>query len=169
MSRRRALPRSVSLALMGSATCLVAVGLTDHRVLALSAVLALAAGWASLRIARAELADSRRSHARDRAAQTRAFGSLLVQKSFEQVAFATEMTERLAARERQVVELEGTLRLSERRAAHAEERIRRTRSWESSGQAELDTVVDLLAWEDRSSVSRSEPSATSTRATGHGA
>jgi hypothetical protein len=87
------------------------------------------------------------------------------------------MGERLTAATREVRELEGTLRLSECRALEAEDRVRREAragdhararvaelevalairtaeaadelaSWSAAG-ADLDTVVDLLAWEER--------------------
>ena len=92
------------------------------------------------------------------------------------------MTERLGHTEREVRELEATLRLSERRAVDAEERVRREArrgedararvaelevalairtaeeadelaSWEMDREQhrDVDTVVDLLAWEERGS------------------
>ncbi len=177
--RRRSVRVTVAVGCMtvGTTAVVAALPVGTLAPLVVAAVLALACGWAATRIMYSELVQSRRAHARDRAAQARAFRALLADRSTEHTAFAAAMTDRLAARDRELRELAGTLRLSERRAVDAEERVRRearrlndarTRVaelevalairtaeeadelavWEA-GTAELDTVVDLLAWEDR--------------------
>jgi Skp family chaperone for outer membrane proteins len=177
--RQRSVRVTVAATLLGAGTAAVVVALALATVAALSvsSVLALLCGWAATRIVWTELAQSRRLHAQDRAAQARDFRELFVQRSAEHAAFASAVTDRLVARDRDVRELEGTLRLSERRATDAEERVRREArraneaqqrvaeletalairtaeeadelaSWSADGRmAELDTVVDLLAWE----------------------
>jgi chromosome segregation ATPase len=123
---------------------------------------------------------SRRTHARDRAAQAQSFKTLFAERAAEHATFATAMGDRLTTRERELRELEGTLRLSEARATEAEDRVRRESrranqaqervaelevalairtaevadelaSWVPGGYDDMDTVVDLLRWEDRSS------------------
>jgi len=177
---------TAAVALLTLATVAVAAALAAASVLALgaAALLSLACGWASIRILYTEILQSRRQHARDRADQARAFRTLVTERASEHLAFTTTMTDRLSSREREVLELEGTLRLSEARAADAEARARREArravdarervaelelalairtaeeadelaSWEP-GHLEADTVVDLLAWEDRGARERSQ-------------
>ena len=170
---------SLAAALLASATLLTVGALAAGRVLALAvaATLATVCGWAAFRILRAELLEERHQNARARAAQADAFRELFTLRSAEHAAFVTALGERLAAATREARELEGTLRLSECRALEAEDRVRREaragdlararvaelevalaiRSAEeadelagwSAASAELDTVVDLLAWEER--------------------
>jgi Skp family chaperone for outer membrane proteins len=179
--RQRSVRVTVAVSLLGAGTAAVVVALAVATVAALSvaSVLSLLCGWAAARIIWTELAQSRRFHAQDRAAQARDFRELFVQRSAEHAAFASAVTDRLVARDRDVRELEGTLRLSERRATDAEDRVRREArraheaqqrvaeletalairtaeeadelaSWSATGgMAEMDTVVDLLSWEDR--------------------
>lgn len=182
MSARRRRQRSVrvtiAVALLSAASLLVLAAVLTWRPWLLAAVSLLAAGcgWAACRITYSELRDTRRAHARERAELTRGFRDLFDARSREHAAFASAMTDRLATRDREVRELEGTLRLSERRAVAAEERARReTRRAHDAEQRvvlledaltirraeeadelaswpadDADTVVDLLAWEDRS-------------------
>ena len=138
---------------------------------------ALAAGWLVLRLAWTELRLQRRHSTRERAWQAAAFRDHVTRTAAEHTTFATVVAQRLADRDRDVRELEGTLRLSEARADAAEDRVRREvrrvddarnrivelevalairraeeadelATWEPGGP-EVDTVVDLLAWEDR--------------------
>src|SRR4051812_32905723 len=146
-------------------------------ILALSAALSVGAGAAAVRMLLDELRDGRHQHSRDRAVQARRFTGLLADGSAQHVQFIGLMTEQVASRERDVRELEAALRLSERRAVDAEGRARRQAervatsaqriaelevvltirdaeeadelaTWSSTPDAsEVDTVVDLLAWE----------------------
>lgn len=183
--RQRSVRVTVAMVLLALATLVVVAALSVATVPALvaSSSVSLACGWAAARIMWTEVAQSRRSHARDRAAQAQAFRVLFTARSSEHAAFATAMTDRLVARDREVRELEGTLRLSEARATEAEDRVRREsrRAQEAQervgeleellairtaeqadelatwdGGADLDTVVDLLAWEDRTQATSSD-------------
>ncbi len=176
--RQRSVRVTTAVLLLGLATVVVvaAVSVATVPALVTSSLVSLTCGWAAARIMWTEITQSRRSHARDRAAQAQAFRVLFTARSSEHAAFATAMTDRLVTRDREVRELEGTLRLSEARATEAEDRVRRESrranqaqervgeleellaiqtaeqadelaSWD--GTADLDTVVDLLAWEDR--------------------
>jgi hypothetical protein len=169
----------------GTLSVLAALALGSHAGLAIASVVALACGWAAARIGYTEVAQSRRAHARDRAAQARAFRALFNDRAVQHAAFVSTVTDKLAQQHREVCELEGTLRLSEVRAAAAEDRVRRESrrandaqervveleaalairtaeeadqlaSWESSPYGDMDTVVDLLAWEDRSQAAIAE-------------
>jgi hypothetical protein len=178
--RQRSVRVAVAVGLMVTATVAViaAVPLSSYPLLSCASLLAVVCGWAAARIIHTEVVQSRRAHARDRASQAQAFRVLFTERSKEQATFASAMTDRLASRDREVRELEATLRLSERRATNAEERVRRESrraveasrrvselevalairtaeeadelaAWDASGQAEMDTIIDLMAWEDR--------------------
>src|SRR3712207_5831971 len=127
-SRRRQrsvrLGTSVGLMAAASVAVLVTLPVAGSPLFAGAAVLALLCSWAAVRITQAEVVQSRRAHARDGAAQGRAFRLLLTARSQGQAAFAAAMTERLTSRDRQVGELQATLRVSERRAADADDRAR---------------------------------------------
>jgi hypothetical protein len=169
---------AVALLSAGTVAVVVALALASVAALSLASALSLVCGWAAARIVWTEVVESRRVHARDRAEQAQSFQTLFTERSTEHAAFAAALGDRLTARERQVRELEGTLRLSERRATVAEERVRRESrranqaqervselevalairtaeeadelaSWVPGGYDDLDTVVDLLSWEDR--------------------
>jgi hypothetical protein len=177
--RQRSVRVTVAAALLAAATLLSVGALAARQVLALgiAATLASVCGWAAFRILHAELLEERRQHARDRASQAQGFRALFAHRSAEHAQFVTAMGERLAATTREVRELEGTLRLSECRALEAEDRVRREArageqarvrvaelevalairsaeeadelaGWSPAG-ADLDTVVDLFAWEER--------------------
>ena len=95
-------------------------------------------------------------------------------KQAEHTTFTVTMTSRLAEKDQTIRELDGTVRLAERRADIAEERVQREakraneaqarlsdllddvlaarEEMDESGEAalqDLPTIVDLLAWEDR--------------------
>jgi hypothetical protein len=176
--RQRSVRVSVAAALLASASVLTVGAVAAGQLLALliAATLATVCGWAAFRILHTELLEQRRQHARDRAAQADAFRLLFTHRTAEHAAFIAAMGERLSVANREVRELEGTLRLSECRALEAEDRVRREaragdrararvaelevalaiRSAEEADElaswsagADLDTVVDLLAWEER--------------------
>src|SRR5215213_2435009 len=168
---------AVVLLALATAAAVGALVTRDGAVLAGVLVAAVGCGWLALRLSCSELRLLRRHTARDRAWQAAAFRDHVSRASVEHAAFAAAMTQRLAGRHREVRELEGTLRLSEARACAAEDRVRREvrrvddarsrivelevalairraeeadelATWEPGGP-EVDTVVDLLAWEDR--------------------
>ena len=88
-------------------------------LLSASSVLALALGWAALRIMWTEILQSRREHAADRAAAAGAYKSLFSLRAAEHAEFTTAMTERLAESNLSIHELEGSLVLAQRQAAEA--------------------------------------------------
>ena len=170
-------PTGAALLALSTVTAVLALAVGTPSLLATALVVALLAGWLVLRLACTELRLLRRHAARDRAWQAVAFRDHVTRTAAEHRTFAEVVARRLACRDRDVRELEGTLRLSEARADAAEDRVRRevtrvedarTRivelevalairraeeadelaTWEPGGP-EVDTVVDLLAWEDR--------------------
>jgi hypothetical protein len=144
--RQRSVRVTVAGTLLAAATAgLVAtLPLPEPGPLRVAVVAALLLVWAAARIGHQELVTTRQEHARDRARQARAYSALLEARVGEQAVLAR----RLAGRERDVRELEAVIRLVERRAVHAEQRLRRG-ELTAVDQANVDTVVDLLAWEDR--------------------
>ena len=176
---------AVALMALGTAAVVVALSLATVTALSIASVFSLVCGWAAARIVYSELVEGRRVHARDRAAQAQSFRALFTERSAEHAQFAAVMSDRVTAREREVRELEGTLRLSEGRATDAEERVRREArranqaqervaelevalairtaeeadelaGWVPGGYDDMDTVVDLLRWEDRSQALQAE-------------
>ncbi len=148
--RQRSVRVTVATVLVLVATCAVAatLPLTDPLPLRVAAAGALVLIWAAARIVHRELVTTRQEHARDRARQARGFTAVLEARAAEHAAVVHRLGVRLTGSEREVRELEATLRLAERRAVHAEDRLRRG-AIGAVDQAQVDTVVDLLAWEDR--------------------
>lgn len=177
--RQRGVRAVVAAVLLGAATGGVAVALAVATVTALSiaAVVAVLCGWIAVRIVHAEVVATWRRSARESAGQAEAFRTAAAAAASEHLHFVEVMDQRLAGREREVRELEGTLRLCEARAGAAEDLARREAgraddalsrvvdlevalairraeeadelaTWEPVG-SDADTVVDLLAWEDR--------------------
>jgi hypothetical protein len=175
--RQRGVRVTVAGALLALAALLTvtALAIATVPVLASACIGTLLLGAAAARILLAEVRQSRRDQARERAAQARAYDAILADRSRAQRALTWTLVERVAAREREVSELEGTLRLLEARAAYAEDRARcdsrrlvdtqvrvaeletalaiRTAeeadelaSWSTATDPGADTVVDLLAW-----------------------
>ena len=184
--RQRSVRVTVATSLVSLATLVVVLALPTQSPLwlSLSSVFALVAGGAASRIVYAELLQSRRDAARDRATQASAYRAMFSERAGEHAEFTTVMTDRLVARDREIRELEATVRLGEKRALEAESRVRRESrrandavarvaelqealeirraeeadelaSWDPESDiggmlgADLPTVVDLLAWEDK--------------------
>lgn len=150
--RQRSVRLVVAVTLMSAATLLVALALPTGSALwlGLSAVFALACGWASARIVWTEVLQSRREAARDRARQAQAYRSMYAERASEHAEFTTAMTDRMSRRDREVADLQAEVDRAVRRAAGAEERVA-----ELERAAEhADEVADLVAWEERVSAPR---------------
>jgi hypothetical protein len=168
---------AVLLVAAAAALVVAALLVDSATALALSAGLAVVAGAAAVWMLVDELRDARHQHSRDRAVQARRYTRLLAEGSAQHVDFMQRMNQRMELRERDVRELEAALRISERRAVDAEGRARRQAArvsaaaeritelevaltirdaeeadelatWSSTpDSSEVDTVVDLFAWE----------------------
>jgi hypothetical protein len=174
--RQRSVRVTVAVALLTVASLAVLLALPTQSPgwLSAASVLALACGWAAARIVYTELVQSRREAAADRAAQANAYRTLFATRAEEHAEFSTAMTDRLARRDRDVTELEATVVLAEKRAIEAEARVQREARRANEAQRlvedlreqleirkaeeadelaswdpELDTVVDLMAWEEK--------------------
>jgi len=119
--RQRSVRLTVATVLLSVATVGVVLALPTQSPVLLSAssVLALALGWAALRIMWTEVLQSRRENAADRAAAATAYKSLFSLRAAEHAEFTTAMTERLAESNLSVRELQGELVLAQRQAADA--------------------------------------------------
>lgn len=176
--RQRSVRVTVAVALLTLATLVVVAALPTQSAgwLSASSVFALLCGSLASRIVYSELLQSRRDAAEDRAAQAQAYRVMFSERAVEHAEFTTAMTDRLANRDRSIRELESTIVLAEKRAMEAETRVKRESrraneamqlvselqqaleirkaeeadelaSWE--GAMEAETVVDLLAWDDK--------------------
>lgn len=135
MSGSRRIQRSVRVgvaaALVALTVAVVVAALLTSRGVGIAAAMSAVLGAVALRMAYAEVVETRRRSARDRAEQARAFGASLAVTHADHRAFTAHVTERLAAdstligvRDRTIAELTGTLRLADRRADEAIGRAR---------------------------------------------
>lgn len=179
--RQRSVRVTVAVALVAAATLVVLLALPTQSPLWLSfsSVFALLCGATASRIVYTELLQSRREAAADRATQAQAYRVMFHERAAEHAEFTTAMTDRLAASDRSIHELEGTIVLAEARAMEAESRVKREArraneaqelvaelqeqleirkaeqadelaTWEGwDGAFDAETVVDLLAWEEK--------------------
>jgi Skp family chaperone for outer membrane proteins len=179
--RQRSVRVTVAVALLCLATLVVVLTLPAQSPvwLSFSSVFALLCGATSSRIVYTELLQSRQEAATDRAAQAQAYRRMFNERAAEHAEFTTTMTDRLAARDKSIQELEGTIVLAEARAIEAETRVKRESrraneaqelvaqlqeqleirkaeqadelaTWEGwDGALDVETVVDLLAWEEK--------------------
>ena len=175
--RRPPSPRVVcasALLLLCVAACAATLlGAPDRAAAALPAV--TAAGLVAALLLRSQLRAERVEHATDRLAQAHAFTETYLARSAEHTAYADNAGRALHALRRQVRELEGTLRLAEARGDEAEHRLREERGRLLRAEVRLielevalerrasdqidelaawprddvDTVVDLLSWDQR--------------------
>jgi hypothetical protein len=175
---------TVAVALLVLATLVVLAALPTQSAgwLSVSSVLALVCGALAARIVHSELLQSRREAAADRAAQAKAYRTMFSERAEEHAEFTTAMTDRLLRSEREVRELEGTLVLAEKRAIEAETRVKRESRRANDAldlvaelkealeikaaqeadelaiwDADVPTVVDLLAWDEKVNVSAQGP------------
>jgi len=156
----------VAVGLLSVATVAVLASLPTRSVLwlSLASVLGLGLSWAALRIMWAELLQSRRENAADRAAAATAYRDLFSVRAAEHAEFTTAMTERLAEAHICQRELEGLVSQQETRAMRAEAKLAaETKSLAESkgrvsalaetvaalqGEGGHESVVDLVAWEE---------------------
>jgi signal transduction histidine kinase len=131
MSGRRRVQRSVRITVaVGLVVCsavLVAVAAiaSDPTSLLLVAAGSVGLGIAAVRVMYAEVVQTRREAARGRAEQARAFGAVLSSTYADHARFTALIVSRLSARTRRISELNGTIRLADKRADQAEARADR--------------------------------------------
>lgn len=178
-SRRshRRLRVTVAALILAAATAVTVPALVTQSVLWLTvaAVVALVCGVVATRIVYTDMVHTRRETAADRARQADAYRLLFAERARENVDFADSMAKKVASRDRTIGELEGTIRLAEKRADVAETRAKKETlraddatlqlsnlqrqlqisdpeliddlaAWEGT---DLDTVIDLMSWEEK--------------------
>jgi hypothetical protein len=180
---------AVALLGLGTLGVVLALPTQNPVWLSVSSVLALLFGATASRIIYSELLQSRKEAATDRAAQAQAYKAMFVERAAEHAEFTSAMTDRLVRRDRSIHELEGTIVLAEARAIEAETRVKRearranealelvaelqeklqiraaeeaeeATTWEGwDGVMDAETVVDLLAWEEKAQAGSGESSA----------
>jgi len=147
--RQRSVRVTVAVVLLSVATVGVLAALPTQSpvLLSVSSVLALALGWAALRIMWTEVLQSRRENAADRAAAATAYKSLFSLRAAEHAEFTTSMTERLAESNLSVRELQGELVQAQRQAADAlvrAEAAERTLGDARERVGELEQSIEVL-------------------------
>ena len=163
--RQRSVRVTVAVTLLSVATVAVLASLPTQSPLwlSLASVLALALAWGALRILWAEVLQSRRVNAADRAAAAAAYRNLFAVRAAEHAEFTTAMTERLAQAHLSQRELEGLIAQHESRAQRAESKlvVETEALTESRGRVleleqlvatlrtEDDAVVDLVTWDEQ--------------------
>jgi hypothetical protein len=183
---QRSVRVSVAAGLLVLAAVVVVAAVVTSTWVSAAAVACLLAGATSSRIIYTEVTQTRRDSAVARAEQARDFGHAMTKTHAEHLTYTATMMTRLADRDQEIVSLNGTIRLAEKRADVAEARVKRESKRANDAQerlsalleevraaqeaadqaaaeesaevwaglgipeaAELPTVVDLLAWEER--------------------
>lgn len=126
------------LAAAGGVAATVALGTGVEVAAVAAALLSLVA----VRILYAEITHTRRTASADRSAQARSFGAAMAVKQAEHTEYTKVMSYRLASRDRTITELEGTVRLAERRADVAEDKVKHEAQRANEAQTRLSDLLD---------------------------
>lgn len=163
--RQRSVRVTVAVTLLAVATALVVLALPTQSplLLSLASVGAIVLSWAALRMMWTEVLQTRREHARDRAAQASTYKTLFAERAAEHASFTTAMTDNLADAQKQIHELSGSLALEQQLRTRAEVSLestsaklvdahKRVNDLESQVvrlQAEVEAAADdaLASWE----------------------
>lgn len=146
-----------------------------------AAIVSVVCGALAARMVHTEVIQTRRDASRGRAAQARDFVAIVARLRTEHSASTDALASRLAQRDSTIDELNGTIRLAEKRIDVAEAHGRREAQRADDAQArltqlldqvlaqqvagvldeqagdDLPTVIDLFAWEDRAAASVADP------------
>lgn len=110
---------AASLVALSAALVLGAVALDNSVLVVLAAIASVGLGASAVKIIHAELVQTRRDAARDRALQAQAYRDITARRTAENVAFAQDMKARIAEREELIGHLEVELGKALERAATA--------------------------------------------------
>jgi uncharacterized membrane-anchored protein YhcB (DUF1043 family) len=152
-SRRRQRSTRLTVAVVLLVVAALAVGGAivsgSWLVVTLAAVLGVALGAAATRITHAELAETRRDAARDRAEQAQAYRRLTEERSAEHAEFVETMQTRAARQDTSIHELEDALTAAQHRAAEATRKMnaeaRRADAAERAGADDARELGERLA------------------------
>lgn len=152
--RQRSTRLTVAVVLLVAAALIVTGGVVSGSfvLISVAAVAAVALGAAATRITHAELAQSRRDAARDRAEQAQEYAALTERRTTENAQFVHAMNTRIADRESTIEQLEGGLSKARKRALEVTRKMnteaRRADIAEERGKvtaAELDGAQERAA------------------------
>lgn len=183
---QRSVRLTVAATFVGLGVLAVLGALALSAAVAAAAVLAALTGVVAVRIMHTEVVQNRRDTSRSRADQALAFGHALAGLRSEHAEVVSEMAVVLVQRDCSIRDLTSRLRVAEDRTASADARADREARRADAAQTRLSevldavlaqhvsmaepdestdlsderrplpTVVDLLAWEERSTASRTE-------------
>lgn len=128
--RQRSVRVTVAVTLLAVASVLVVLALPtqDPLWLSLASVGAIVLSWAALRMMWTEVLQTRRDHARERAAQASTYKTLFAERAAEHASFTTAMTDNLAGAQQQIHELSGSLAQEQQLRVRAEVSLETTNS-----------------------------------------
>ena len=139
---------AVTLVMAAAALVLAALVLGSLVAITVAAIAAVVLGAVGTRITHAELVQSRRDAARDRAAQARAYLGLADERSRENAVHVASLIGRIAEREIALHELEQAVVSAQRRAADAtRRRIAEARRADLAEQEAEVLRSELAAWQ----------------------
>lgn len=174
---QRSVRVTLSAVLMGLAAVAVVASVASGRGVAAAAIFSLLCGLAAVRIVCTEVTQTRRGAARTAAAQAKGFAETIGWTRSEHAQYVVLMTTRVSERDRTIGELNGAIRLAEKRADVAEQRVKHEarraneaqerlanllddllvaaslETEDEPGLTELPAILNLLAWEDRANES----------------
>ncbi|MFY9913442.1 MAG: hypothetical protein WAK18_02155 [Nocardioidaceae bacterium] len=146
VSRRnqRSLRVSVAVLLLVAAAAVVVFSVSTSTSTGAAAIVSLLLGASASRLVYTEVTHTRRAAARERAALSREFGEAMTRTHTEHAAFTTTMTERIAHRDSAIIDLNGTIRLAEQRAAEAENEAQLEGKRASEAEERLSAMFEEL-------------------------
>ena len=153
--RSRRLRLALGLLLGASVLVVAAVVLREPLVLTGAAVLAMAAGWASYRLAGRELIETRRECAAERTGLAESYRDLSARRSAEATEQQQRLTHRLAEEGRTSARLRSAVSEAERRAGGSEqmlEDVRRRLGEAEQRYAAMESLERLESAEDELTV-----------------
>ncbi len=153
---------TVAVSLLTVATLAVALALPSQSpaLLSAAAVTAIVLAWAAVRIVWTEVLQSRRENGADRAAAAHAYRTLFTERAAEHAEFTTAMTERLAASNLTLRELQGALVVAQRDAVEQRLRAERAEGATTVAEervAELEKSIAILVAEREAELIDDEP------------
>ncbi|HNO40779.1 MAG TPA: hypothetical protein PKL71_10185 [Marmoricola sp.] len=145
--RQRSVRVTVAVLLLAVATAVVIIALPTQSAfwLSLASVGAIIFSWAALRIMWTEVLQTRREHARDRAATANAYKSLYAERAADHAEFTSVMTERLAQSNQTQRELEQQVVIHQRAAAESIAKLAGTNAELSQARERVAELEQSLA------------------------
>ncbi len=134
----------MAVLLLVAAAAVVVFSVSTSTSSGAAAIVALVLGASASRLVYTEVTHTRRAAARERAALSRAFGDAMTRTHTEHAAFTASMSERIARRDSAIIDLNGTIRLAEQRAAEAENEAQLEGKRASEAEERLSAMFEEL-------------------------